>query len=51
MDVRAFDGAAETIPELLHMWPFVARRSLELHRLGACFCERLELQVIVAGDA
>ena len=51
LDVGAFDGAAEAIPELLHVGPFATGRSLELHRLGARFRERFFLQVIVAGDA
>ena len=49
-DVGAFDGAAEAISELLHVWPFGTGWSLELHRLGACFRERFIFQVIVAGD-
>ena len=51
VDVGAFDGAAEAIPELLHVGPFAAGRLLELHLLRTLLCERLELHILVAADA
>ena len=47
MDVRAFNGAAEAIPELLYVGPIATGRWLEFHLLRASLRERLELHILV----